>query len=165
MNDLWRAGGFGLLFKDPDYRSYRASARSVSNLAAWAPAHAPIDNGSESALLMLVSCNFFSLYGLEQATAGQLFRDEECSVPGSAPVAVVSEELWRGRFGSDPQILGTTIKLWRRCCVETPLAVSTLDPLVYLAVSVILLGSAAAAMLGPAWYATRADPVVALGHT
>ena len=45
---------------------------------------------------------------------------------------------------------------------ETPLAVSTLDPLVYLAVPVILLGSAAAAMFGPAWHATRADPVVAL---
>ena len=55
----------------------------MSNLAAWAPAHAQIDNGSESALLMLVSCNFFSLYGLlKQATAGRLFRDEECSVPG-----------------------------------------------------------------------------------
>jgi predicted permease len=48
---------------------------------------------------------------------------------------------------------------------ETPLAISTLDPLVYLAVSVILLGSAATAMLGPAWYATRADPVEALRHT
>jgi ABC-type antimicrobial peptide transport system permease subunit len=48
---------------------------------------------------------------------------------------------------------------------ETPLAVSTLDPLVYLAVSVILIGSAAAAMVGPAWRATRADPVVALRHT
>ena len=44
---------------------------------------------------------------------------------------------------------------------ETPLAVSTLDPFVYLAVSVILIGSAAAAMLGPAWHATRADPVAA----
>ena len=48
---------------------------------------------------------------------------------------------------------------------ETPLAVSTLDPLVYLAVSVILVGSAAAAILGTAWHATRADPVVALRHT
>jgi len=47
----------------------------------------------------------------------------------------------------------------------TPLAVNTRDPLVYLAVSAILLGSAAAAMLGPAWRATRADPVVALRHT
>ena len=101
-------------FSAADYHAYRASAQSVSHLAAWAPAHAPVGNGSESALLMLVSCNFFSLYGLEQATAGRLFRDDECSEPGSAPVAVLSEELWRGRFGSDPQILGTTIKLRRQ---------------------------------------------------
>ena len=38
----------------------------------------------------------------------------------------------------------------------------TLDPLVYLGVSVILVGSAAAAMLGPAWRATTTDPVAAL---
>jgi ABC-type lipoprotein release transport system permease subunit len=48
---------------------------------------------------------------------------------------------------------------------ETPLAINTVDPLVYVAVSIILLGSAAAAMLAPAWHASRADPVVALRHT
>jgi putative ABC transport system permease protein len=101
-------------FSAADYHAYRAGAQSVSNLAAWAPAHANIDNGSESALLMLVSCNFFSLYGLEQPTAGRLFRDEECAAPGSAPVVILSEELWRGRFGSDPHILGATIKLRRQ---------------------------------------------------
>ena len=31
-------------FSAPDYDVYRASARSVSALAAWAPAHANIDN-------------------------------------------------------------------------------------------------------------------------
>ena len=101
-------------FSVADYHAYRASARSVSNLAAWAPAHATIDNGSDSALLMLVSCNFFSVYGLEHATVGRLFRDDECSAPGAAPVVVVSEEIWRSRFGGDPNILGTTIKLRRQ---------------------------------------------------
>jgi predicted permease len=101
-------------FSAADYQAYRSTARSVSHLAAWAPAHATIDNGSESSLVMLVSCNFFSLYGLEQATVGRLFRDDECSVPGSAPVAVLSEEIWRGRFAADPNILGATITLRRQ---------------------------------------------------
>jgi putative ABC transport system permease protein len=48
---------------------------------------------------------------------------------------------------------------------DTPLAINTLDFRVYLAVSLILLGSAAAAMLGPAWRATTTDPAVALRHT
>ena len=30
------------------------------------------------------------------------------------PVAVLSEEIWRGRFGADPHVLGTTIKLRRQ---------------------------------------------------
>ena len=34
-------------------------------------------------------------------------------MPGSAPVAILSEELWRNRFGADPQIIGMVIELNR----------------------------------------------------
>lgn len=45
---------------------------------------------------------------------GRLLLPEDCSTPGGVPVAVISEELWRNRFASDPQIIGKAIRLnWR----------------------------------------------------
>ncbi|HKV40502.1 MAG TPA: ABC transporter permease, partial [Blastocatellia bacterium] len=42
---------------------------------------------------------------------GRLFDPVE-ELPGAGvPVALIGEELWRGRYGSDPNILGKTIKL------------------------------------------------------
>jgi hypothetical protein len=42
---------------------------------------------------------------------GRFFRAEECAAPGLQPVAVIAEEVWRGRFGGDKQILGRTITI------------------------------------------------------
>ncbi len=44
---------------------------------------------------------------------GRVFAPNECSTPGSAPVAVLSEEIWRDRFGSDPQIIGKIVRFNR----------------------------------------------------
>jgi putative ABC transport system permease protein len=56
-----------------------------------------------------VSANFFSLFGI-RPVAGRTFTAEEDS-PGGPPVAVISNGLWRGRFGSDPNIVGKTLNL------------------------------------------------------
>jgi len=54
-----------------------------------------------------VSANFFPLFGIGM-TAGRTFSAEEDS-PGGPPVVVISNGLWRGRFGSDPNIVGKTL--------------------------------------------------------
>ncbi len=96
------------------YRAY-AAAHSIDKLAAWGVAHAALGRDNPTPVLaLLVSCNFFSVYGLDQLSFGRLFRDEECATPGTAPVVVLSEEIWRDRFASDPQILGTLVILNRR---------------------------------------------------
>ncbi|HXX71509.1 MAG TPA: ABC transporter permease, partial [Candidatus Acidoferrum sp.] len=56
-----------------------------------------------------VSANFFSLFGIP-LVAGRTFSAEEDS-PGGPPVAVISNGLWKGRFGSDPNIVGKTLNL------------------------------------------------------
>jgi predicted permease len=98
-----------------DFRAYQAGTHSMENLAAWGIARSTIgtDDPTQS-LIMPVTCNFFSLYGLERPTLGRLFRPEECSNAGSDPVVVLSEELWRSRFQADPQIVGTEIQLNRQ---------------------------------------------------
>jgi len=56
-----------------------------------------------------VSANFFSLFGIP-LVAGRTFSAAEDS-PGGPPVAVISSGLWKGRFGSDPSIVGKTLNL------------------------------------------------------
>ncbi len=97
-----------------DYRAYSGRAHAFAELAAWTDVRVTVGNtDAESVLALLVTCNFFPVYGLDQPKQGRIFAPGECSTPGSAPVAVLSEEIWRDRFGSDPQIIGKTIRLNR----------------------------------------------------
>jgi predicted permease len=95
-----------------DFRAYQTSVRSMEKLAAWGIGRSTVGQDDPTQwLIMPVTCNFFSLYGLEQAKLGRLFRDEECAKRGVEPVVVISEELWRSHFAADPRILGTVIRL------------------------------------------------------
>jgi putative ABC transport system permease protein len=102
-------GGLSLV----DYQSFQREAHSLSELAGWAIARVKINDDAESEMALLVTQNFFLVYGLEQPKLGRLFLADECTVPNSAPVVILSEEIWRNRFGADPQIIGTVIKLNR----------------------------------------------------
>jgi putative ABC transport system permease protein len=56
-----------------------------------------------------VSSDFFSVLGV-RLVAGRAFTAEE-DVPGGPPVVVISSELWKNRFGGDPNIVGRTLDL------------------------------------------------------
>jgi predicted permease len=60
----------------------------------------------------VVTPELFSLFG-EKPLAGRLFfsEDGKASAP---PVVVLSENLWRGSFGADPNIIGSSINLDKR---------------------------------------------------
>jgi predicted permease len=105
----------GLIFSTSleDYIAYQIHARSLGNLAGWSNVRATIGDDPNQIMPLLVTCNFFSLYGLEHAKLGRLFLADECSTAGTAPVVVISEEVWRRRFSADPQIVGTMITLNR----------------------------------------------------
>lgn len=60
----------------------------------------------------IVSANYFSLLGV-QAALGRTFAVEE-STAGQTRVVVISDELWRRQFGSNPQVSGTKIQLEKR---------------------------------------------------
>ncbi|MFB3920477.1 MAG: ABC transporter permease [Terriglobia bacterium] len=57
----------------------------------------------------MISSNFFSLLGVEPLI-GRSFHLEEDQL-GTAPVALISEGLWKRRFGSSPEALGKTLML------------------------------------------------------
>lgn len=58
----------------------------------------------------LVSGNYFQVLGVE-ALIGRTLTPDDARVPGAQPVVVLSNGFWRRRFGSDPGIVGKTIRL------------------------------------------------------
>ena len=59
---------------------------------------------------LLVSGNYFRALEVEPRF-GRGFRDDEDRVPGRDAVVVLSYDFWRSEFGSDPSIIGRTIRL------------------------------------------------------
>lgn len=102
------------LFSYAEYKNYRANNHVFSGLLAYAP-FLEATLGGESpkeAIGAETSCNFFDVLG-ERSALGRTFVDADCSVPGASPVVVLSDDLWRNRFGADPSIVGKTVSLNR----------------------------------------------------
>jgi predicted permease len=88
-----------------DFLAFQDRAKSLRNMAAWADSYVPLgQEGPIEIRILLVTPNFFSLYDLEQPLLGRLLNAEDFA--SSSPVVVLSEQLWRDRFASDPQIVG-----------------------------------------------------------
>src|SRR5580704_3239024 len=54
-----------------------------------------------------VTASYFPVFHVQPLLGRTLEAADD--VPGASPAAVISERLWRSRFGSDPAILGQTI--------------------------------------------------------
>jgi predicted permease len=65
---------------------------------------------SDDVLGVLVSGNYFSVLGVN-ALAGRTLYETDDQVRGGHPVAVISYSMWRGRFNSDPSVIGDSIRL------------------------------------------------------
>jgi predicted permease len=58
---------------------------------------------------LLVDVNYFSLLGID-AQLGRVFQQDDYQ-PGIAEVAVISDGLWRRRYGADPEVIGKKFRL------------------------------------------------------
>ena len=96
---LQRPTGLMHNFSYPDYRVLTAAAKLPAGIVAYAPAQATL-TGSEAATVVggeSVSGNFFSELGVAVRNGRGLAADDDR--PGAAPAVVISERLWRDRFG------------------------------------------------------------------
>ena len=91
----------------------RAAARSFTGLGAFlhSAENLTLSGAGEPAALKgaRVSANFLDILGV-RPMLGRSFLPEE-DKPGGRPVAMISERLWRLRFGGDPLIAGKTATL------------------------------------------------------
>jgi len=95
------------------YRAMR-EAPSLQQLAAWSPVRIRLEDDATPDTGLYVSCEFFSVYGLDRPRLGRLFRPDECAQAPGPPVAVLSEELWASRFHRDPALIGKPVLLNRQ---------------------------------------------------
>lgn len=96
----------------PDYLDYKTRNEVFSILAAqtYAPMALRGTEQTRTVIGQLVSWDYFAALGVEPAL-GRAFRPEEDAAFGTHPVAILSHATWEGQFGSDPGIIGTTIRI------------------------------------------------------
>lgn len=95
---------------DQHFAAWR-SLGSFENIALLWASDASVGGGGSPERIAVgrVSPSLFRTLGV-QPRRGRLLRDDE-DVPGRDRVAVISDELWRVRFGADAAIVGRTIEL------------------------------------------------------
>src|SRR5579872_4241467 len=94
-----------------DWMDWRAKSDIFEELAAATWSSYNLTGGDEPVKIpgFQVSANFFRALGVKPAL-GREFADDE-QVAGRDHVAILSHELWRDRFSSNPGVLGQTITL------------------------------------------------------
>jgi putative ABC transport system permease protein len=98
----------------PDFLDVRASAKTLSGVAAFQGRGAQLDTGSENKLVSaaVVSDNFFDVLA-PVPSRGRVFHERELGRPG-ARVVMLSDPFWRQQFQSDPAVAGGTVVLDRQ---------------------------------------------------
>ncbi|MCI0602079.1 ABC transporter permease [bacterium] len=92
-----------------DYRAQNKSFDEISTFTGWRPIISGAGNGVERVPAMQVGDGYFKALKAEPVL-GRVFRPEEQN-EGKDFVVVLSHGLWQRKFGSDPNIIGKTVKL------------------------------------------------------
>jgi predicted permease len=94
------------------YQQMREANQTLTDLAAFAPAEAYnliVKGTAENTSSFVVSGNFFSVLRVPMALGRGITPEDDRA--GAEPVAVISHALWRRRFGSDPNVTGTSVRI------------------------------------------------------
>jgi macrolide transport system ATP-binding/permease protein len=99
-------------FSYSEYLDYRDHNHVFSGLAAYEPYVEATLRGIDvrQVLGTAASCNYFDVL-IEYPAQGRGFVDSDCASRGANAVAVLSDDLWRGRFAADPSMVGKKVVL------------------------------------------------------
>jgi len=104
----------GTTFSFPEYRDFRDQCPGIFDGLAGhfpvAPANLAGERTPERVWGALVTGNYFSVVGPPMALGRGLILEAE-GVPGRDAVVVLSDSLWRRRFGADPAVVGKSVLL------------------------------------------------------
>jgi predicted permease len=96
----------------PDFADWRDQSRSFEAMALFTDSTVTLTGVDEPERLTgeYVAQPYFGMLGVS-ASVGRIFRPEEDQVFQRDAVVVLSDGLWRRRFGGDPSLVGRTIQL------------------------------------------------------
>jgi predicted permease len=99
-------------FSYSEYQDYRDHNHVFSGLVAYEPyVEANLrDTDVRQVLGTVATCNYFDVL-IEHPAHGRGFIDSDCATRGANAVVVVSDDLWQGKFASDPSLVGKKIVL------------------------------------------------------
>ena len=94
----------------PLYRNLRENSTTLSHVAAWGRVAITISTGGSGVPVQgaMVTDTYFPALGI-LPVAGRFFTPDEVRVPGSEPVLVISERLWREQFETAPAVVGMEV--------------------------------------------------------
>lgn len=94
-----------------DFYDFRDRARTFESMAAITRNDRQLSGMGEPVKLraFAVTAGYFQTLGLRPAIGRAFTRNDE--VPGRGRLTILSDRLWRSRFGADRQILGRTLTL------------------------------------------------------
>ena len=103
-------GDAGNYFSYPMYKDLRDKNQVFQGILAADRASVGVSwhNSAESKEAEVVSGNYFQLLGLRPA-AGRLFTQQDDTAKNANPVAVLSYDYWRTRFGASREAIGQTV--------------------------------------------------------
>ena len=109
--DASGAGVPELPFSDRGYWHFKEQNRSFDDFGGFGQTLLALTGNGEPAEVSvgLMTNSAFEILGAS-TLRGRLPSDEE-DLPGAAPVVVLSHSIWQGRFGGDPEIIGSTITI------------------------------------------------------
>ena len=108
-----RGAGWNLRWSRPLIETLTASVSSYQALASYTPSLVSLSGGSgdpEQIDAEIVSPDYFGLMRVPPAI-GRTFTAAEDGAAGDAPVVVLSDMLWRRRYGGDPSIIGGPVRV------------------------------------------------------
>ena len=96
----------------PDFLDWRAEAKSFEDMAAFDNLTLTLNTGDAPERIGAepVSSPYFRLLGVEPAK-GRTFLKEEDAVEPPTFVVILSDGLWKRRFGSDPTVVGRQVRI------------------------------------------------------
>src|SRR6185503_16437874 len=107
-------GGENIVFSVPEINDFRTSAKTLGGIAEYSSMTYTLQgNGSQSDAVRfnvgLVTGNYFNVMGLSPFL-GRLLTDADdgTKVP---PVMVLTHEYWMKKFGGDPKVIGTKVRV------------------------------------------------------
>lgn len=113
--DVYRNSG-GYEYGSISYPDYRDLVRQTGDIFRGVSAtelslvQTDQDDGVVTIPAELVSGNYFQLLGVG-AERGRVLEPDDDGAPGANPVVALSHDFWVRSYGSDPEVVGTSIRL------------------------------------------------------